>query len=67
MRTATRSVLDHEQAGLAGIQHRSGRLSAVPTSANVGTYSNIVIKVSDGHTTVALPAFSIAVLGDQHQ
>jgi hypothetical protein len=39
----------------------SGRLSAVPTSANVGTYSNIVIKVSDGHTTVALPAFSIAV------
>lgn len=39
----------------------SGRLSQVPTSANVGTYSNIIIKVSDGHTTVALPAFSIAV------
>lgn len=39
----------------------SGRLSQVPTSANVGTYSNIIIKVSDGKTTVALPAFSIAV------
>ena len=39
----------------------SGRLSQVPTSANVGTYSNIIIKVSDGHTTVALPAFSITV------
>jgi hypothetical protein len=39
----------------------SGRLSALPTSANVGTYSNIIVKVSDGHATVALPAFSIAV------
>jgi hypothetical protein len=41
----------------------SGRLSATPTSANVGTYSNITIKVSDGHTTVSLPSFSIAVKG----
>ncbi|HEV8334287.1 MAG TPA: putative Ig domain-containing protein [Steroidobacteraceae bacterium] len=39
----------------------SGRLSQVPTSANIGTYSNIIIKVSDGTTTVALPAFSITV------
>jgi hypothetical protein len=40
----------------------SGRLSALPTSANVGTYSNIVIKVSDGKGgTASLPAFSIAV------
>jgi hypothetical protein len=39
----------------------SGRLSSAPTSANVGTYSNIVIKVSDGIATVSLPAFSIAV------
>ena len=39
----------------------SGRLSETPTSANVGTYSNIIIKVSDGHTTVSLPAFSITV------
>jgi len=40
----------------------SGRLSAAPTSANVGTYSNIVIKVSDGKGgTASLPAFSIKV------
>ena len=39
----------------------SGRLSSAPTSANVGTYSNIVIKVSDGTATVSLPAFSITV------
>jgi hypothetical protein len=39
----------------------SGRLSATPTTANVGTYSNIIIKVSDGHLSAALPAFSIVV------
>jgi hypothetical protein len=39
----------------------TGQLSGTPTSANVGTYSNIVISVSDGRTNVALPAFAIAV------
>jgi hypothetical protein len=40
----------------------TGRLSAKPTSANIGTYSNIVIKVSDGKGgTASLPAFSITV------
>jgi len=40
----------------------SGRLSGKPTSANVGTFSNIVIKVSDGKGgSASLPAFSIAV------
>lgn len=39
----------------------TGRLSGTPTSAHVGTYSNIVIRVSDGRTTVSLPAFSITV------
>ncbi len=41
----------------------SGRLSATPTSANVGTYSNIIIRVSDGTSTASLPAFSITVSG----
>ena len=41
----------------------SGRLSATPTSANVGTYSNIIIRVSDGTSTASLPAFSITVGG----
>jgi hypothetical protein len=41
----------------------TGRLSGTPTSTNVGTYSNIVIGVSDGKSTAQLPAFAIAVTG----
>jgi hypothetical protein len=37
----------------------TGRLSGTPTAA--GTFSNIVIKVSDGKATTSLPAFSIKV------
>ena len=40
----------------------SGTLSGTPTAAQVGTYAHIVITVSDGTTSVALPAFSITVL-----
>jgi hypothetical protein len=39
----------------------SGGLSGTPTAADVGTYANIQISVSDGKTSVALPAFTIAV------
>ena len=39
----------------------TGRLQGTPTSSHVGTYSNIVIRVSDGHATAQLPAFSIVV------
>jgi hypothetical protein len=39
----------------------NGRLSGAPTSAQVGTYYNIAIRVSDGNTTVSLPAFAITV------
>jgi hypothetical protein len=39
----------------------TGRLSGTPTSAQVGTYSNIVISVSDGALSATLPAFSITV------
>ena len=39
----------------------TGRLGGTATSANVGTYSNIVIRVSDGVATASLPAFSITV------
>jgi hypothetical protein len=45
----------------AGFNTRTGRLSGTPASANVGQYSNIVISVNDGTTSVALPAFSIQV------
>lgn len=39
----------------------TGELSGTPTAADVNTYANIIISVSDGKTSVALPAFSISV------
>lgn len=39
----------------------TGRLSGTPTSSQTGTYSNIVIRVSDGKVSTSLPAFSITV------
>jgi Putative Ig domain len=39
----------------------TGQLSGTPTSSNVGTSSNIIISVSDGKASAALPAFAIAV------
>jgi hypothetical protein len=39
----------------------TGTLSGTPSSSNVGTFSNIVISVSDGQTSSALTAFSINV------
>ena len=39
----------------------SGMLSGTPTSAQTGTYSNIIVSVSDGQASSALPAFAITV------
>ncbi|MGB7215843.1 MAG: putative Ig domain-containing protein [Gammaproteobacteria bacterium] len=39
----------------------SGVLSGRPNDADLGTYSNIVIEVTDGEATARLPAFSITV------
>jgi hypothetical protein len=39
----------------------TGRLSGTPAAADVGTYSNISISVSDGHDSTALSPFAIAV------
>lgn len=39
----------------------TGRLSGTPAAADVGTYPNISISVSDGHESTALSAFAIAV------
>jgi hypothetical protein len=39
----------------------TGQLSGTPSSSNVGTYSNIMISVSDGKATVSLLAFKITV------
>jgi hypothetical protein len=45
----------------AGFDATYGRLYGSSIPANVGTYRNIVISVSDGQYTAALPAFSITV------
>jgi hypothetical protein len=41
---------------------KTGRLTGSPTPANIAKYSNIVISVNDGTTSIALPAFAIEVL-----
>ncbi|WP_324314425.1 putative Ig domain-containing protein [Povalibacter sp.] len=47
----------------ASFSTSSGTLSGTPAAANVGNFSNIVISVSDGVATTALPAFAISVKG----
>lgn len=39
----------------------TGRLSGTPATADAGSYSNIVISVSDGTAIASLPAFAIQV------
>ena len=39
----------------------TGELSGTPSTANIGTYADIVISVSDGTTKASLPAFAIQV------
>jgi Putative Ig domain len=41
----------------------SGALTGTPSSSNVGTFSDIVISVSDGSQSASLTAFSIQVSG----
>ncbi len=45
----------------ASFNSSTGELSGTPTAADVGTYSNISISVSDGKTSATLPSFPIAV------
>lgn len=39
----------------------TGNLSGTPSTADVGTYSNILISVSDGYTTASLAPFAVTV------
>ncbi|HEY6641677.1 putative Ig domain-containing protein [Povalibacter sp.] len=41
----------------------SGILSGTPATANIGNFANIVVSVSDGVVSTALPAFAISVKG----
>ncbi len=47
----------------ASFSSSSGRLSGSPGSSRIGSYPNIVIRVSDGEASASLPAFSINVVG----
>ena len=45
----------------ASFNSQTGQLSGTPTSADVGSYSNVSISVSDGVLSATLPSFSISV------
>jgi hypothetical protein len=51
----------------ASFNTSTGRLSGTPAAANVGNYANIVISVSDGRVSAALPSFSINVTAPQNR
>jgi large repetitive protein len=50
------------QPDWASFDSTTGQLSGTPSAASIGTSANIVISVTDGTTSVSLPAFSITVL-----
>jgi Putative Ig domain len=49
------------QPSWATFSKTTGHLSGTPATTNIGSYANIGISVSDGTTSVSLPAFSIQV------
>ena len=49
--------------GWASFNSSTGRLNGTPSAADVGTYTNITISVSDGTANASLAAFSIQVVG----
>lgn len=51
----------HNKPSWASFNSTTGQLAGTPTAANVGTYSNIMIWVSDGQKSASLPAFGITV------
>jgi hypothetical protein len=48
----------------AAFSTTNGQLSGTPVSADIGSYPDIAIEVSDGEFTASLPPFSINVLED---
>jgi len=47
----------------ASFSTATGQLLGIPATANIGSYSNIVITVSNGYTHASLAPFSITVTG----
>ncbi|HKS56904.1 MAG TPA: putative Ig domain-containing protein [Steroidobacteraceae bacterium] len=49
--------------GWLSFDQATGKLSGTPSASNIGTYTNIVISVTDGTPYVSLAPFSISVSG----
>jgi hypothetical protein len=49
----------------ASFDAKYGHLYGAPTTANIGTYSNIKVYATDGVSTAVLPAFNITVTGSK--
>lgn len=45
----------------ASFNNSTGRISGTPSTSDVGTYSNIVVSVSDGKATTSLAGFTVTV------
>ena len=48
--------------GWTGFSTSNGRLNGTPGAADIGSYDNIGISVSDGTTSSSLPSFTVTVL-----
>jgi hypothetical protein len=59
--STTKSFSIANKPAWASFSISSGSLSGTPTTAQVGTYSNVTITVTDGTTTATLSPFSVAV------
>lgn len=57
----TLTITAQNVPGWATFNAQNGRISGTPSSADVGSYSNITIRVSDGTSTTTLGPFSITV------
>src|SRR3954462_802267 len=47
--------------GWASFSSATGQISGTPFAEHAGTWSNVVVSVSDGSSKVSLPAYSIVV------
>jgi hypothetical protein len=53
--------------GWASFSSTTGQLTGAPFSDHIGTWGNIKVSVSDGSSTVSLPAFSVVVKANSNK
>jgi hypothetical protein len=54
------------QPGWAAFDPATGRLSGTPGDADIGSYLDIVVEVSDGELSASLGPFTVNVMADNH-